>query len=222
MNISSFLVTFKIVINHIISLFECFWGRGCWWQSGAEVQCDRWRYCLVGQSLRLNFLSSFPSAVIRQPVFSNIRQRKLWYFELVNLWYALPTQCVTSIRFSLAVMCESTSYRFFMFSSSSSQLKSSFLIRAFKVEAYPPSTGFHISVAHQTKPNQEVLLRHLGNRSLHVQRGYLKRGWTFQCLYWQRARMFSPPILNRTLYQPMHFFGNKHLHQDPKPSFQLR
>ena len=153
MNISSFLVTFKIVINHIISLFECFWGRGCWWQSGAEVQCDRWRYCLVGQSLRLNFLSSFPSAVIRQPVFSNIRQRKLWYFELVNLWYALPTQCVTSIRFSLAVMCESTSYRFFMFSSSSSQLKSSFLIRAFKVEAYLPSTGFHISVA-PGSPNQ--------------------------------------------------------------------
>ena len=124
------------------------------------------------------FLSSLPSVVIRQPVFSNIHQRKLSCFELVNLRYAFPTHCVTSIRFPLAVMCESSPCHFFMSSSLSSQLKNSFLIRAFKVEAYLLSVGCHIPVA-SGSPNQanhEVLLRHLGNRSECVQRGYLKRG----------------------------------------------
>ena len=65
----------------------------------------------------------------------------------------------------------------------------------------------NISVA-PGSPNQA---KPLENQSQHVQRGYSKRGWTFQCLYWQKAWVFSPPILKRTLYRPRHFFRNKHL-----------
>ena len=73
----------------------------------------------------------------------------------------------------------------------------------------------NISVAPDSS-NQAKLLE---NQSQHVQRGYSKRGWTFQCLYWQKAWVFSPHILKRTLYRPI--FLEKNIYGS-QASFQLR